>query len=166
MTGTTPDNLRGVTSDGVSDRLALSDVLDAYARGIDTKDFALVRSLFTENAALDYTAFGGPKGTASEVFDWISNAVTAFPMTQHHITNRVFSIDGDEASSTADLLAVMGMGAGDGKMNMMFTGGIYKDKYTRTPSGWKISGRVCDRGWMAAGPEASGPQGPAWLSPE
>ncbi len=150
-----------MTSDGVSDRLALSDVLDAYARGIDTKDFALVQSLFTDDAALDYTAFGGPKGTAAKVFDWIANAVTAFPMTQHHITNRVFSIDGDEATSTADLLAVMGMGSGDGKLNMMFTGGIYKDTFQRTAQGWKISQRVCDRGWMASGPEATGPSGPA-----
>jgi hypothetical protein len=145
----------------VSDRLALSDVLDAYARGIDTKDFVLVRSLFTDDAALDYTAFGGPKGTAAEVFDWIGNAVTAFPMTQHHITNRVFSIEGDTATGTADLLAVMGMGAGDGKLNMMFTGGIYKDTFARTPSGWKISQRICDAGWMASGPEATGPSGPA-----
>jgi hypothetical protein len=145
----------------VSDRLSLSDLLDAYARGIDTKDFSLVLSLFTDDAALDYTAFGGPKGTAAEVFDWIANAVAAFPMTQHHITNRVFSIDGDSASSRADLLAVMGMGSGDGKLNMMFTGGIYKDTYTRTPSGWKISQRVCDAGWMASGPEATGPSGPA-----
>ena len=150
-----------MTSEGVSDRLALSDVLDAYARGIDTKDFALVLSLFTEDAALDYTAFGGPRGPAQEVFDWISNEVSAFPMTQHHITNRVFSVDGDSGSSTADLLAVMGMGSGDGKLNMMFTGGIYKDTYVRTSSGWKISERVCDRGWMAGGPEATGPSGPA-----
>ncbi len=150
-----------MTSDGVSDRLALSDVLDAYARGIDTKDFALVRSLFTDDAALDYTAFGGPKGTAAEVFDWISNAVAGFPMTQHHITNRIFDIDGDAATSRADLLAVMGMGAGEGKINLMYTGGIYKDTFRRTSSGWKISERVCDSGWMAGGPEASGPSGPA-----
>lgn len=150
-----------MTSDGVSDRLALSDVLDAYARGIDTKDFALVRSLFTDEATLDYTAFGGPKGTTAEVFDWIARATAGFPMTQHHITNRVFSIDGDSATSSADLLAVMGMAAGDGKLNMMFTGGIYKDTYKRTSSGWRISQRVCDRGWMATGPEATGPSGPA-----
>jgi hypothetical protein len=144
----------------VSDRLALSDVLDAYARGIDGKDFPLVVSLFTPDAALDYTAFGGPKGGPAEVFDWISKAMSAFPMTQHHITNRVFEIDGSEATGTSDLLAVMGMGAGDGKMNMMFTGGIYRDTFTRTPDGWKIAGRVCDKGWLASGPEASGPEGP------
>jgi hypothetical protein len=144
----------------VSDRLALSDLLDAYARGIDDKDFALVLSLFTSDAALDYTAFGGPKGGPSEVFDWISKAVSAFPMTQHHITNRVFEINETKATGTADLLAVMGMGAGDGKLNLMFTGGIYRDTFTRTADGWKIAERVCDKGWLAAGPEASGPDGP------
>jgi hypothetical protein len=149
-----------VTSDGASDRFALSDLLDAYGRGIDTKDFPLVLSLFTADAALDYTAFGGPKGSPAEVFEWIAKAVEAFPMTQHHITNRVFEINETKASGTADLLAVMGMGIGDGKLNLMFTGGIYRDTFTRTSDGWKIAGRVCDKGWLAAGPEASGPDGP------
>jgi hypothetical protein len=150
-----------VTSDGVSDRLALSDLLDSYARGVDDKDFSFVTSLFTPDAALDYTAFGGPRGGPSEVFEWIAKAMKAFPMTQHHISNRVFEIDGGKATGRADLLAVMGMGAGDGKLNMMFTGGIYRDTFTRTPGGWKIAGRVCDKGWLAAsGPEASGPEGP------
>jgi hypothetical protein len=141
--------------------LALGDLLDAYARGIDTKDFALVLSLFTEDAALDYTAFGGPKGGPAEVFDWIAKATAAFPMTQHHITNRIYDIDTDKASARSDLLAVMGMGAADGKMNLMLTGGVYRDTFVRTPSGWKISERVCDSGWIAGGPEASGPSGPA-----
>ena len=118
-------------------------------------------SVFTPDARLDYTAFGGPKGTPAEVVAWISSAVAAFPMTQHHITNRTFTIEGDAATSTAELFAPMGMAAGDGRMSMLFTGGVYRDAYRRTPDGWRICERVCDRAWMAPGPEASGPTSPS-----
>ena len=142
-------------SDKVSDRLELSDLLDAYARGIDTKDWDLVASVFTPDATLDYSAFGGPKGSPADVISWVSASVSAFPMTQHHITNRTFEIDGDAASSAAELFAPMGMAAGEGKMTMLFTGGVYNDTYRRTPDGWKISSRVCDRAWLGAGPEVT-----------
>jgi ketosteroid isomerase-like protein len=149
-----------VKPDGLSDRLAVSEVLDDYARGVDSRDWDLVVSTFTDDAALDYTAFGGPKGTRDEVIGWIANALTAFVMSQHHITNRHITIDGDEAVVTAELLAIMGMASDPQKMSMMFTGGQYVDRLVRTTDGWKIARRTCDRGWLASAPDASGPRSP------
>ena len=148
-------------SDSVSDRLAVSEVLDDYARGIDSKDWDLVVSVFTDDAHLDYTAFGGPKGARDDVVGWLQTMVSSFAMTQHLITNRHITIDGDEAVVTAELLAPMGTAKGDQKMAMMWTGGCYRDRLTRTADGWKISRRTCDRGWMTIGPDASGPASPA-----
>lgn len=154
----------------VADRLAVNEVLDEYARGIDSRDWDLVVSVFTEDAFLDYTAFGGPKGPRDDVITWLQDALTAFVMSQHHITNRVITIDGDEAVVGAELLAIMGMpkepGGGSGglaqenKMSMMFTGGQYNDRLVRTAEGWKIAKRTCDRGWLASAPDASGPRSP------
>ena len=149
-----------MTSDSVSDRLAVSDLLDDYARGVDTKDWALVGSVFTDDARLDYSAFGGPKGSADEVLGWIRDSVLTFPMTQHHVTNRRIEIDGDAASCSAELFAPMGMAAGEGKMNILFTGGRYLDTFRRTHDGWKISGRVCENAWLGMGPEVRGPSQP------
>jgi ketosteroid isomerase-like protein len=145
----------------VSDKLAVSEVLDEYARGIDSKDWDLVVSVFTSDALLDYSAFGGPKGPPDEVVAWIQTSVTAFAMTQHHITNRHITIDGDEAVSVAELFAPMGMASSEGKMSMLLTGGCYNDRLRRMPDGWKIAQRVCDRAWLAPGPDASGPNSPA-----
>lgn len=50
----------------VSDRLAVSEVLDDYARGIDSKDWDLVVSCFFSDALLDYSAFGCPMGMKSD----------------------------------------------------------------------------------------------------
>ncbi len=147
-------------SDSVSDRVAVSEVLDDYARGVDSKDWDLVLSVFTDDAVLDYSATGGPKGSAQEVVDWIATSVTPMVMTQHHITNRHITLDGDDAVCVAELFAPIGMPAGDGKMSLLFTGGSYNDRLRRTPDGWKIATRTFERSWLASGPEASGPSGP------
>jgi hypothetical protein len=149
-----------VISDGVSDKLAVSEVLDDYARGIDSRDWDLVVSCFTDDAILDYTAFGGPKAEPKVVVDWIAGNVANFAMTQHHITNRHITLDGEEAVCIAELFAPMGMAAGEGKMTLLFTGGAYNDRFVRTSDGWKINKRTFERAWMAAGPEATGPNGP------
>ncbi len=147
--------------DSVSDRLAVSEVLDDYARGIDSRDWDLVVSCFTADAYLDYTAFGSIKGPVEEVVGWLQNAVSSFVMSQHHITNRHITIDGDEAVVSAELLAIMGMTSGEGTMSMMYTGGQYNDRCVRTSDGWKIAKRTCDRGWLATAPDATGPTSPA-----
>jgi len=144
----------------IADRLAIGQLLDEYARGIDSRDWDLVVSCFTDDAFLDYTAFGSIKGPVDEVVDWLREALSAFAMSQHHITNRHITIDGDEAVVSAELLAVMGMATDPGKMSMMFTGGQYNDRLVRTSEGWKISKRTCDRGWLASAPDASGPRSP------
>ena len=147
-------------SDTVADRLGIYEVLDDYARGIDSKDWDLVLSCFTPDAVLDYSAFGGPNGDAQAVVDWISGSVKNFAMTQHHITNRHITLDGDEAVCVAELFAPMGMATGEGKMSLLLTGGAYNDRFVRTVEGWKISRRVFEKAWMATGPDATGPNGP------
>jgi hypothetical protein len=145
----------------VSDRASVSEVLDDYARGIDSKDWDLVLACFTDDAVLDYTAFGGPKGATQEVVDWIAGNVANFVMTQHHITNRHITLDGDEAVCIAELFAPMGMaGKEPGKLTILWTGGAYNDRFVRTSDGWKISQRVFEKAWLASGPEGTGPTGP------
>jgi ketosteroid isomerase-like protein len=144
-----------VEPDDPSDRLAISDLLDDYARGVDTKDWAVVASVFADEATLDYSAFGGPNGPAAEVVAWIRESVNTFPLTQHHITNRRIRVHGNSATCTAELFAPMGMSGKDGKLTMLFTGGRYVDTFAHTPNGWRITNRVCENAWMGTGPEIS-----------
>jgi ketosteroid isomerase-like protein len=142
-----------VAPDDVSDRLAVSDLLDDYAYGVDTKDWALVASVFTEDAVLDYSAFGGPNGPAADVVAWIRDSVGNFPLTHHHITNRRIRVDGDTATCSAELFAPMGMSTRDEALRLLLTGGRYVDSFVRTPDGWRINTRVCENGWMGTGPD-------------
>lgn len=148
-------------TDELADKLAVNQLIDTYALGIDSRDWDLVTSVFTDDAFLDYTAFGGPKGPRDDVIGWLRDALGAFVMSQHLITNRLVTIDGDDAVVSAELLAIMGMpGAEPGKMSMMHTGGQYNDRLVRTSEGWKIAKRTCDRGWLASAADASGPRSP------
>jgi len=138
-----------------TDRLAISDLLDDYAHGVDTKDWDLVASVFADDATLDYSGFGGPSGPAPDVVAWIRDSVNTFPITQHHITNRRIRVDGDTATCTAELFAPMGMSGKEGKLTMLFTGGRYVDSFVRTNHGWRIAKRTCENAWMGTGPEIS-----------
>ena len=40
----------------VSDELAIAALLNRYARAVDTKDWDLYRSVFTDDAHIDYSA--------------------------------------------------------------------------------------------------------------
>src|ERR1700712_3178242 len=71
----------------ISDHLEITALLHRYARAVDTKDWALWRSVFTEDAHVDYSSAGCPAGGRDEVADWLSGAFTHLPMSQHYITN-------------------------------------------------------------------------------
>ena len=42
----------------LADRLAIHELLARYARGVDEKDWELYRSVFTEDATIDYSSAG------------------------------------------------------------------------------------------------------------
>lgn len=150
-----------MTSDAPSDRERISALLDDYAVGIDDKDWALVRSVFASDAVLDYSAFGGPKGSPDDVLPWLESSVAAFALTQHFTVNRRIVVDGDTAASRADLFAPMGMPSGEGTVDMLLTGGVYRDTLARTADGWRITARTLDRAWLAQGPQGvRGPNAP------
>ncbi len=84
------------------DQLQIQQLLARYARAVDTKDWALYRSLFTENAQLDYSSAPfGLTGSRDEVVDWLSANLAHLPMTMHYITNIETEIHDDSATARA-----------------------------------------------------------------
>ena len=133
----------------VADRLAISDFLTAYARAVDTKDWDLFRSLFTDDAQIDYTSSGGIAGGVDEVATWMANTMSMFSTTQHIITNETATIDGDTASVQAVLFNPMVF---DGSDTLSFTcGGGYDHDLVRTDDGWKSRRVVMTMTWTTMG---------------
>lgn len=128
----------------LADRQEIEDLLVTYAHAIDTKDWDLLRTVFTSDAALDYSSTGGPSGTLEDLIAFLDPSLKAFALTQHLIANVRVSIDGDRASATAHLFNPMKPTEGD----MFFVGGRYEDDLVRTPGGWRIARRTFHAGWF------------------
>ncbi|AZI34930.1 nuclear transport factor 2 family protein [Caenibius tardaugens] len=77
------------------DQIALRDLVMRYCRGCDRRDFALVRSLYHDDAIDDHgTMF---KGTPDEFVAWLPEAMAPWELTIHSISNSLFVVDGDYA---------------------------------------------------------------------
>ena len=131
----------------IADRLAIDDQLTRYSRAIDTGEWDLLDAIFTPDALLDYTSSGGMRGTFPEIKAWLATALPVFAMRQHFVTNREITITGDTATSHSYLYNPMGVRRTDGGLDLFFTGAIYRDHWTRTRDGWRITERVLQELW-------------------
>jgi hypothetical protein len=131
----------------ISDRLQIRELLDAYAAGIDTRDWSLLASCCAPDAVLDYTAYGGPRGTVQEAVEWIARAMSQIAVSQHLVTNVRISIDGDTATSHCYLFSPLAANSSGGGEGTFLVGGYYDDRLRRTDDGWRIEERVAGPSW-------------------
>lgn len=132
----------------LADRLAIEDLLTTYARAVDTKDWDLYESVFSDDAVIDYTSSGGIRGSRSEVRAWVSKALELFTMTQHIVTNHHIVVDRDTATSHTDFFNPMGRPDGEGGLALLFVGGAYKDRLRRHQGRWWITDRYEEMLWF------------------
>lgn len=133
--------MAAMTLQQIADRIEIDDLLTRYATALDAKDWDLWASCFLADAAIDYSAAGGIKGTVAEVRQWLSEVMASFPMTQHLVTNRVVEVEGDTATCRSALFNPMGMSDAGGLL-VFFDGGYYRDRLVRGADGWRIAERV------------------------
>jgi hypothetical protein len=128
-----PD-MRGDTAD----RLALAELLARYCRGCDRRDFALVRSLYHDDAIDDHGAMfrGGP----DEFVAWLPQAMAPWELTIHSISNSLFVIDGDLAEGEHCVRAWHRTHPPDRREYIVH--GRYLDRYARRNGVWKFLHRA------------------------
>ena len=119
------------------DRQDISDLLVRYATGIDRRDWALFRTVFTDDCELDYGEIGVWNGIDA-VTDFMEQVHAMAGHTMHRMSNQVITVDGDtaEARTYVDALIM----AGDNKSGVNGIG-FYDDEIVRTADGWRIARR-------------------------
>ena len=137
----------------VSDQLEINALLARYARAVDSKDWELYRSVFTDDAAIDYTSAGAIAGSRDEVADWLSTAFATIPWSMHHITNVEVELAGDAAQVTAMFYNPMQL---PGMAEPSYCGGYYHHELVRTPHGWRSRQLREDNVWFRNGPTSGG----------
>ncbi|MBT4522577.1 MAG: nuclear transport factor 2 family protein [Halieaceae bacterium] len=140
----------------LSDRFELQDLCFHYAHLIDTKDFDKLRDdIFTEDAFIDYGAFGGSVGNLEDTITFLKSAVAdeVFPNTQHLNANVEVTLDGDTASGRIMCFNPMELALPEGGTQTFFLGLWYVDEYRRTTSGWRIARREEVKSWVFNAPD-------------
>lgn len=134
-------------------RVALHDLVMRYCRGVDRRDFALVRSLYWDDAIDRHGAMfeGGP----DEFVAWLPTAMAGFELTVHRITNSLFAVAGDDAEG--EHYAVAYHRSPPPGRRELIVGGRYLDRYQRRDGEWKFAARslVFDHGEVRAVDEAA-----------
>lgn len=133
----------------ISDELEISALLTRYARAVDTKDWALYRSVFTDDAYIDYSSAGAMAGSRDEVATLLSEGFVALPMSMHYITNIEADIDGDRARVRAMFYNPMHL---PGKSELSYCGGYYHHELVRTPQGWRSRDLREENVWFVNSP--------------
>jgi hypothetical protein len=119
------------------DRDELTDLVTAYAYGVDTRDWALHTSIFTPNYEIN-TEGEWRKDTTDKRGKHLMAFFKKFEATQHLVFPQTISIDGDTAYVTSTLHARHYHSNGDPKKNTLLFG-HYEFWCTRTADGWRIA---------------------------
>jgi len=135
----------------MSDHDDLFDLTVRYATAIDSKQYSLLTTVFTQEARVDYGVVGQWTGGA-EVALFMEAAHVGAAHTIHRMTNQAIAIDGDTATirTYVDALILMADGSGANPV------GYYDDHAVRTPDGWRIDHRTYTSVRLAAVAAAHG----------
>jgi len=139
-------------TDPVQDRLDIAALLYRYARAVDTKDWDLYRSVFTDDAVIDYSSAGAIRGSRDQVADWLAAGFAAIPMSMHYITNiEILACSGDSATVQAMFYNPMQL---PGLTELSYCGGYYHHELVRTSGGWCSRGLREENLWFTNPPSA------------
>ncbi|MEH6581158.1 MAG: nuclear transport factor 2 family protein [Halioglobus sp.] len=133
---------------------AIVENYNCYARGIDTKDWSLVRSCFSDSIFIDYGELDPNEEQAQvprSAEDWLAqlqSVINGFDTTHHAITNHQMSVAGDRISCRAYLVAdhvilpdvaMPETGPEAGAEDICTVVGEYNNDYEQQPDGrWTI----------------------------
>jgi ketosteroid isomerase-like protein len=133
----------------VSDEGDIARLLYRYARAVDTKDWELYRSVFTDDAVIDYSSAGAVVGSRDEVAEWFAANFGVIPWSMHFVTNIEADIDGDTARVRAMFYNPMQL---PGMTEPSYCGGYYHHELVRTPDGWRSRHLREENVWFANSP--------------
>lgn len=128
----------------------IPSLLYRYARAVDTKDWELYRSVFTDDAHIDYSSAGFATGSVDEVVAQLSAGFGTIPWSMHYITNiEVLAATEDRATVRAMFYNPMQL---PGMAETSSCGGYYHHELVHTPDGWRSRRLVEENVWFVGKP--------------
>lgn len=129
-----------LTLQEISDRFEIMDVLTDYCTAIDHKDIDALDLIFTKDACIDFSKAGGPNADLQTIKKFLIENLGDLPR-QHMISNHKIKIQGDQAKVRCLCHNPLELPKQGASCEVMLWGLWYKDKFVRTPEGWRIERR-------------------------
>lgn len=122
---------------------SLRRLVATYSRAVDRRDFALLRSLYHDDAYEQHGAMfaGGP----DDYVAFVAEAVSAYEATAHYVINASFVIDGEEAEGEIYKINYHRTASPDA--HEIITGSRSLDRYRRERGEWKFLARTITLDW-------------------
>jgi SnoaL-like domain len=122
-------------------RAQIHDVLLRYCRGVDRKDFALMRSAYHDDA---YDDHGPYRGDVPGLIDWVQQRAVRVEQSQHIIANCLIEFNGDVAAvETYCVVHQRITGEGNERPLQVTITLRYADLFENRDGAWRIARRVC-----------------------
>lgn len=123
----------------MSDRDEIAEVLARYAWALVDRDWSSYLTCFTPDAALDFSATGGPRGTPAQAVEALTTLMAGFSVTFNTIANVQITVDGDTGTSRTGFTMLLKI---DGDPpTYLEVRGWYDDEHVHGPDGWRIARR-------------------------
>jgi len=129
----------------VADQQEMRDVIYRYCRGIDRRDYDLVRSCYHPDAVDDHGDF---RGGVDDFIAYVQRGLPRYERTMHVIGNVLADPDQDRGRVESYLVAYHHLAASRTKPARDFVAGLrYVDDFARRAGEWRIAARVCVFEW-------------------
>jgi|GEM_PF-135109 len=153
----------------LADRLALRDLVAAYAGGCDRREPAVVAGTFTEDGRLAKSA--DTTGTGPPAVEWRGRQAIAgviaglerYAATMHFVGQQTVVLDGDRATGETYCVAHH-LYVKDGRWHDRVMSIRYQDGYRRVGDGWFIDDRLLIVDWIAYRPLGDPADAPPWAA--
>ncbi len=121
-----------------------------YAYGIDSRDWELYRSIFTDKIHMDFSSYSGNPAAEVSADNWVSGVkvlFTGLQATQHQMSNPLVDVDGHQARCRMYMQAEHFYVTDRGQESYTL-GGYYDNKLVDGAEGWKICAVTLNMNWQ------------------
>ncbi|MGW0005268.1 nuclear transport factor 2 family protein [Nocardia grenadensis] len=138
-----------MNTDEIANRLAITEVLHKYCRGMDRMDKDLTRSCWHEDGTDDHAPLYA--GTADGFLEWLWPIHAAMVLTRHRLTNVLIDLR-DRSAGVESYWEVTLRSGTDGRLVDVRSGGRYVDNFEERGGRWAIVHRRSIREWSRMDP--------------
>lgn len=127
---------RPIGLDELADRAALRHLVDAYGHAIDRRDYALLATLYHDDAEDDHSPYFC--GSAEDYIAWLPGMMAEWQSTMHIALAALFALDGQRAEG--EIRALAWHLTADGTRQFV-AWGRYADRYEKREGIWRFARR-------------------------